>query len=64
MALILCLVNTSNLAEVSDYKYEVLVGDGTKAGSKTLERGVVKGHRRSDGWQKLIEKFISEKEAD
>jgi hypothetical protein len=54
VSLILVLRNTSNLAEVSDYDYKVLVGDGTPERSKTLARGVITGHRRSNGWQALV----------
>jgi hypothetical protein len=59
MALILAFVNKSNLAEISDYTVEVLVGDGTAARSKTILRETVSGHRRSDGWQVLVQKFLN-----
>lgn len=58
MALILVLVNKSNLADISDYDGKVLIGDGTATGSKVIATGHVKGHVRSDGWQKLVEKFL------
>ena len=58
MALIICFVNKSDLAPISDYTVEVLVGDGTSAHSKTILREEVIGHRRSDGWQVLVEKFL------
>lgn len=52
MALIIALVNKSNLAEVSDYEANVYVNDYHIAGPFE-----VKGHRRSDGWQKLVKQF-------
>ena len=55
LALIVVITNKSDLAPVSDYNYEVLVGDGTKQRSKTIARGQVKGHRRDDGWKKLVQ---------
>ena len=64
MALILVLVNKSELAERSDYTYQVLIGDGTPERSQTLERGVVKGHLRSKGWELLIQKFLKERVPD
>ena len=58
MSLIVVLTNTSNLAPVSDYTYEVLVGDGTKAGSHTITKGTVKGHVRAAGWKVLVGKLL------
>ena len=58
MALILVFVNKSDLAPISDYTVEVLVGDGTPARSRTIARSEVKGHRRSDGWQVLVNRFM------
>lgn len=58
MALILVLVNRSNLAPVSDYDYEVMVGDGTPARSKTIARGIVTGHERAAGWEALVQKLL------
>ena len=54
MALIVVFTNISNLAPVSDYRYEVMVGDGTPERSKTLAQGTIKGHERIDGWQALV----------
>jgi hypothetical protein len=64
MALIICFVNKSHLAEVSDYNVEVLVGDGSATHSHTIYRGEVKGHTRSDGWQKLVQKMLNEQEVN
>ena len=61
MALILAFVNTSHLADISDYTVEVLIGDGTKTRSQTLAVGHVQGHRRSDGWMALVQKFLDER---
>lgn len=60
MALILVFVNESHLAPVSDYKVQVLVGDGTPARSKTIAVGAVKGHTRTDGWEALVQQFLTE----
>lgn len=60
MALIIVLTNMSNLAPESDYKYEVLVGDGTTSGSHTIARGEVKGHKRADGWKALVQQLLEE----
>lgn len=58
MALILTLVNVSNLADVSDYRYAVLVGDGTPERSTPLAHGTIVGHRRAEGWQVLVRKLL------
>lgn len=60
MALILVIVNKSELAPISDYSYEVMVGDGTPSRSKTIARGKVIGHQRSDGWQKLVDLVLQD----
>lgn len=58
MALIVVLVNKSDLAEVSNYDYEVMVGDGSPTRSKTIAKGRVDGHVRSEGWQVLVKKLL------
>lgn len=60
MSLIVIVSNISNLAPVSDYNYEVLVGDGTRERTLVIARGQVKGHKRNDGWKKLIERVLEE----
>jgi len=55
MALIIALVNKSNLAEVSDYQADVYVNDRHIAGPFE-----VKGHKRSDGWAALIQQFAGQ----
>ena len=59
MALIIVLRNISALADWSDYRYEVLVGDGTAERSQILERGTVTEHFRPWGWERLVEKFLN-----
>lgn len=54
--------NISELADVSDYEYQVLVGGGKHV--RTLETGYVKNHVRADGWQALVEKFLKEREIE
>lgn len=58
MALIVVLTNKSNLAPVSDYTYQVLIGDGTIAHSKVIAAGRVTKHQRSDGWQALVQRVL------
>ena len=60
MALIVVLRNTSQLADVSDYDYKVLVGDGTPERSETIAAGQIKGHTRKDGWKALVKRLIEE----
>ena len=64
MALIVILQNISALAPVSDYRYEVRIGDGSDARSHTIEFGVVKGHTRSDGWDVLVDKLLRQRIID
>lgn len=52
--------NISNLAEISDYEYTVLIGGGDR--TRVLETGLVRGHRRKDGWEILIEHFMKERQ--
>ena len=58
MALILVFVNTSDLEPVSDYDVQVMIGDGSIKKSRIIYRGTVTGHRRSDGWLKLVSKLV------
>ena len=51
MSLTITFKNISHLAPISDYRYGVYVGDGTKVGSQTIEEGIVTGHHRDDGWE-------------
>lgn len=60
MSLIIILRNITNLAEVSDYAADVLVGDGTPERSVTLYRGEVKEHKRADGWKPLVQKLLDQ----
>ena len=59
MSLIVVLTNTSQLAPISDYKVQVLIGDGTVERTKTLYEGTVEGHRRADGWPMLLQQFVN-----
>lgn len=52
--------NISNLAEVSDYEYTVLIGGGDR--TRVLESGFVRGHHRDDGWEVLVDKFRQERQ--
>jgi len=57
MSLIITIRNISNLAPQSDYEYTVLIGDGGPR-SRIIAGGLVTGHERSDGWEKLAQKVI------
>lgn len=59
MALIIALVNKSNLAELSNYQVDVYINDLRIAGPFK-----VKGHRRSDGWRALLKQFVDQVDVD
>lgn len=59
MALILTFVNISQLADISDYRAMTLIGDGGPL-SNVLDERVLHNHRRSDGWQVLVSKYLTE----
>ena len=61
MALILVFQNITALADVSDYRVSVLVGDGTPARSNVIASGVHKGHVRADGWERLVGDWLTER---
>lgn len=60
MALIVVLQNMSHLADLSDYNYQVLIGDGTPDGSHTIAHGQLLKHRRADGWKPLVQRVIDD----
>jgi len=60
LSLIIVLRNTSELAPVSNYTYHVTVGDGSPEGSRTIAMGTVTGHKRDDGWERLVQKMLHE----
>lgn len=62
MALIIVMQNISDLADVSDYRYEVLIGDGTSERSKVIAAGKLEGHARVDGWKALLSQLVKEAE--
>lgn len=64
MSLIVVARNLSSLAPISDYAYEVLVGDGSPQKSRTIVAGIVVGHRRDDGWKVLIQRVLDESADD
>lgn len=59
MALIVVFINKSQLAPISNYSVQVLVGDGTVERSRILYEGTVEGHRRADGWPMLLQQFVN-----
>jgi len=58
MSLVISIRNKSALAPISDYDYVVRVGDGTKEGSREIAAGEIKGHKRADGWQILVQRVL------
>lgn len=52
--------NISDLADVSDYEYEVLVGGGNHV--RVIESGLVTGHVRADGWEELVKRFLDDRQ--
>ena len=60
MALILVIQNKSDLASLSDYDYQVLVGDGTVGRSLPLAQGRIEKHDRSQNWQALVKKVLDQ----
>lgn len=58
MALIIVLQNISELADISDYRYQVLIGDGTSDRSHSIAGGTLQGHRRADGWLELVKLLL------
>jgi hypothetical protein len=66
MALILVFHNDATASidsGLGHYNVEVLVGDGTREGSRTIAQGRVENHTRSDGWEALVQKFLHEWDA-
>ena len=50
--------NISHLAEISDYEWAVEVN------YTTVDEGVLKGHKRSDGWEALVKLFAKSLEGE
>ena len=42
----------TGIPEVGNYRYQVMIN------STVIESGDVKGHRRSQGWQKLVARVL------
>ena len=55
--------NLSNLAEISDYEYRVLVTGGDDQ-LRIVETGVVRGHARAEGWEQLVRRLLDTREID
>lgn len=59
MSLILVFHNDgTGIEEASNYDVEVLIGDGTRAGSRSLWKARVEGHDRSQPWWELVLAFL------
>lgn len=59
MSLIIIFQNTTALTPISDYRYQVLIGDGTLERSHVIEDGIVQGHTRADGWIALVKRMLN-----
>lgn len=46
----------------ANYDVEVLIGDGTVDGSRTLSSGRVEGHDRAQEWDVLVSRYLREEE--
>ena len=57
--LVLTFRNTSDLAPTSNYEYEVWVTT-TEGKKHVIKSGVVLGHKRANGWQKLVKRILKE----
>lgn len=57
--LVLEIRNISQMANISDYEYEVWVTTirGTK---KIIAKGTIEKHIRSDGWKQLVRRILDE----
>lgn len=62
MALIVQLVNKSNLADVSNYEWSAYIY--SPHGCVPLGAGYVTGHRRSDGWKALLKRLVQTLEVE
>ena len=61
MALIITFVNKTNLSPVSNYDYQIMIGDGSLERTATIESGKVLNHTRDDGWVKLVELMLKQR---
>ena len=52
--------NISELAEISDYEYRVLIGGDDQI--EVLETGFVRGHARPEGWEQLVRRLLDTRE--
>ena len=64
MALIITFVNKSNLALISNYDYQIMIGDGSVERTVTIESGKVIGHTRDDGWVRLVELMLEQRKEE
>lgn len=60
MSLIIVFTNKSQLAPISDYAYQILVGDGTAQGSHRIAEGMIHDHIRDDGWVALVKRLLTD----
>lgn len=65
MSLIIVIQNVTELAEVSDYKYQVLVTTRNtvtgEIGERPIAAGDVKQHPRIDGWEALVRRLLEQR---
>lgn len=58
MSLIVVLQNTSELADISTYRYQVRIND------YVLEEGHVVNHPRSEGWAALLARLLLQRKPE
>ena len=61
MALIIAFVNKTNLSPISNYDYQIMIGDGSVERTTIIESGKVLNHTRDDGWVKLVELMLEQR---
>lgn len=65
MALIIVIQNVTELREISDYKYEVLVTVRNAVtgaiGERAIAAGEVKQHPRIEGWEALLQRLLDQR---
>lgn len=57
--LLIEIQNISEMRDVSDYKYQVLVTT-IQGGIKTLAKGTIVNHVREDGWRILVGRMLND----
>lgn len=66
MSLIILIRNTSELAPVSDYEYQVLITTRNlltgEIGERQIADGSIVGHVRAEGWEALVRRLLEQRD--